>query len=223
MKGEHPSEADQTIETGDAIETGDDAPQTGDGLPRAGADVELVGPGRFPLRIQPAAALQPGEADARRLLHLWFVRKSFYWILFLGVTIGGIAAAARHQTQEIDLGDPGKLTGSFVLVLVAFVLRFVVNWIALGLAFPLALAHEPSLSPRENFGARIGIFFDRLHVARSFRSLRWTHHVRQVAQHRLGDEGRRLGRLDPIFDVVNITMGVISFVALVVAGSVAGG
>lgn len=187
-------------------------------------DEELVGPGRYPLRIQPAAAIMPGEDDARRLLRLWFVRKSFYWILFLGMAVGSVYSMMRHREVDVDLTDPeATWAGGFILMLVALALRFVVNWIALGLAVPLALAHEPNLSARDNFGASIGKFFDRMHIARAFRSLRWTHHVRQVAQHRLGDEGRRLGRLDPWFDIVNIASGVIGFVLLFAAAAVANG
>jgi len=176
---------------------------------------ELVGPGRYPLRIQPAAAIQPGERDARRLLRIWFVRKSFYWIFFVGWTIGNLVAASRHQEPDFDLAH-GAASPVWIVVILALAIKFIVGWVALGLAMPLALAHEPNLSPRENFGSSIGLFFDRLHVARAYRSLRWTHHVRQVAQHRLGEEGRRLGRLDPIFDVINITSGVIAFLSVIV-------
>ncbi len=180
-------------------------------------ETELVGPGRYPLRIQPAAAIMPGEADARRLLRLWFVRKSFYWIFFSGWTVGSLVAASRHEQPEFDVQN--SLTTAWFLVFLALALRFVANWIALGLAFPLALAHEPNLSPRTNVGSGIGKFFDRLHIARAFRSLRWTHHVRQVAQRRLGRRGEQLGKLDPIFDIVNIATGVLAFVALFYAVS----
>jgi hypothetical protein len=176
---------------------------------------ELVGPGRYPLRIQPAAAIQPGEADAHRLLRIWFVRKSFYWMIFLGWTIGNLVAASRHQEPDFEVGG-GSASPVWFLVLLALAIKFIVGWVALGMALPLALAHEPNLSPRENFGSSIGVFFDRLHLARAFRSLRWTHHVRQVAQHRLGEQGRRLGRLDPILDVINIASGVIAFLSAIV-------
>ena len=179
-------------------------------------DDEIVGPGRYPLRVQPAAAIQPGEDDARRLLRLWFVRKSFYWLFFLGWTIANVVSVIQDRQPEFEL-DSG-LSPVWVVVIVAMALRFVVSWVALGLAFPLALAHEPNLSPRTNFGHSIGLFFDRLHVARAFRALRWTHHVRQVAQRRLGERGRRLGKLDPIFDIVNITTGVLAFVSVIVVG-----
>jgi hypothetical protein len=181
---------------------------------------ELVGPGKFPLRIQPAVAIAPGTADAKRLLAIWFVRKSFYWLFFLAVAIGLTVALARHEETDLDLGDPGSLTGVWSLLLIALAVRFVSGWIALAMTLPLVFAHEPNLSPRENFGSSIGLFFDRLHIATAFRELRWTHHVRQVAQHRLGDTGRRLGKLDPILDVVNISMGVAAFVVPVIVASI---
>ena len=182
---------------------------------------ELVGAGRYPLRIQPAAAIQPGEADARRLLRIWFVRKSVYWMFFLGWTIGNLVAVSRRQEPDFDVSR-GSVTSVWIVVLLALAIKFIVGWVALGMALPLAFAHEPNLSPRENFGSGFGVFFDRLHVARAFRSLRWTHHVRQVAQHRLGEQGRRLGRLDPILDIINVVAGVIAFLSVIVVVIVVG-
>ncbi len=58
----------------DPDDTPDEPPVESTDRPSVDED-ELVGPGRYPLRIQPAAAIQPGEQDARRLLRIWFVRK----------------------------------------------------------------------------------------------------------------------------------------------------
>jgi len=185
---------------------------------------DLVGPGKFPLRIQPAAAIMPGTADSKRLLSIWFVRKSFYWLFFLGISIGLLTTAFRHQSDiDVEVTSPSALVSPWAVLAVALIVRFVSGWVALGFAFPLALAHEPNLSPRTNFGSGIGKFFDRLHIARAFRSLRWTHHVRQVAQHRLGPTGARAGKLDPIFDIINISSGVIAFISLVIFTIVAPG
>jgi hypothetical protein len=181
---------------------------------------ELVGPGRYQLRIEPAAALQPGRADAKRLLVIWFVRKSFYWIFFLGFAWGTVTAAVRGQQNQFDVDwmSPNSVADGLLSpwagLILALIIRFVTGWIALGLAFPLALAHEPNLSPRTNFGSGIGRFFDRLHVARAFRALRWTHHVRQIALKRLGPRGAWVGKLDPIFDIVNIASGVVLVVTV---------
>lgn len=183
---------------------------------------ELVGPGKFPLRIQPAAAIAPGTADAKRLLAIWFFRKSFYWLFFVAIGTGLTVTFLRHQDADVDLGDPTSLTGVWTLLLVALAVRFISGWIALVLALPLVFAHEPSLTPRENFGSSIGLFFDRLHIATAFRELRWTHHVRQVAQHRLGETGRKLGKLDPILDIVNIASGVLAFVVPVLVAGIVG-
>lgn len=174
---------------------------------------DLVGPGKYPLRIQPAAAIMPGTADSKRLLTIWFVRKSFYWLFFLGGAIAVVVEAAQSEGGDLDLEQ--ELSWPWAVLITALVVRFLSGWIALGLAMPLALAHEPNLSPRTNFGSGIGKFFDRLHLARAFRSLRWTHHVRQVAQRRLGERGRRLGKLDPIFDIINISSGVVLGISII--------
>ncbi len=59
---------------------------------------------------------------------------------------------------------------------------------------------------------------DRLNLARGYRALRWTHHVRQLALARLGPTGQRLARLDPIMDITNISLWVIAVLAMAVAG-----
>lgn len=178
---------------------------------------ELVGPGRYPLRIQPAAALLPGSGDSLRLMVTWFVRKSFYWLFFLGWAVGSLVAYWSGDDVEFDvnLTSPDSvregLLSPWAALLLALIIRFVNGWVALGLAFPLAVGHEPGLSDRTNFGSGVGKFFDRLHVARAFRALRWTHHVRQIALKRLGRTGRRLGTLDPVIDVLNIVSGAFAF------------
>ncbi len=183
------------------------------------SDDELVGPGGYPLRIQPAAALRPGRSDARNLLIIWFLRKSFYWLFFVGMTIGLIASTVRDEEADFAVrwSSPSSvesgLLSAWSLVVVAIVLRFVVAWVALAMAWPLARAHDVNLEPRTNFGRGIGTFFDRLNLARAFRSLRWTHHVRLVARRRLGRNRQWVGKLDPILDVVNILAGVTAFVA----------
>jgi hypothetical protein len=186
-------------------------------------DAELVGPGRFPLRIQPSAAIAPGTKDAKRLLTIWFVRKSFYWLFFTGLAIGWTVTVVRDD-QDVDVGvdwlHPSTLLTPWLPMILALGLRFVVGWIALALAAPLVFAHEPNLSPRENFGSSIGVFFDRLNLARGFRAFRWTHHVRQVALRRLGPTGDRVGKLDPTLDVVNIVSGVLAFLIPITASVV---
>lgn len=170
-------------------------------------------------RIDPAWAIRPGRRDPLGLLTAWFVRKSFYWVLGAGLII----AALTGRTDEIgnSFDSPGAvwehLLSPLVVVLLALFIRFASAMLGLALAYPLARAHDVDLSPRTNFGSGIGRWLDRLHVARAYRSLRWTHHVRQVAIARLGDTGARLGRIDPIMDIVNITMIVLAVVVAVAA------
>ena len=102
--------------------------------------------------------------------------------------------------------------------MVGLILRVGSGFAALLLALPLASAYEVGLSPRTNFGSGIGHLLDRLNLARGYRALRWTHHVRQLALARLGHTGRKLSRLDPIMDVTNIALWVVAVVALVATG-----
>ena len=89
---------------------------------------------------------------------------------------------------------------------------------ALALAFPLARARETALPPRAYLGSSLTGILDRLHAARAYRSLRWTHHVRQVALRPSRCAGRRLAHLDPIMDAANVALLVIAIVTIVLLG-----
>jgi hypothetical protein len=165
-------------------------------------------------RIRPELALLPGTADARNLLVVWYLRKSVYGLVALGMITGALT-----QTElDIDLRSSAQL-GSDLLsplapVVIGVMLRVVSGFVALALALPLARAYEVGLAPRTNLGSGIGRVLDLLNVARGYRALRWTHHVRQTALARLGDRGLTVARLDPIMDVVNITLWVLVVVIL---------
>lgn len=64
---------------------------------------ELVGPGKLPLRIQPAAAILPGRWGSGRLLAVWFVRKAFYWLFFGGYALGTWMADVNHVDAWVDI------------------------------------------------------------------------------------------------------------------------
>jgi hypothetical protein len=172
-------------------------------------------------RIDPSWAIRPGRRDPLALLLVWFMRKSFYWMLGLGFVVAAMVGRVDEVGDSFD--SPGKfwdrLLSPLVVALAALVFRFLASQLGLLLAYPFARRHDELLEPRTNFGSGIGRFMDRLHVARAYRSLRWTHHVRQVAIARLGRTGARLARLDPILDVANVVMMIAAFVALSVSGA----
>jgi hypothetical protein len=208
--------ADATRSLAEMLDDTEPCPGKGAGGSAPPSDLrdELVGPGRYPLRIQPAAALLPGRADPARLVAVWFARKSFYWMLFLGLAIGVLVDRTLGNDAHVELGvSPGQLTDLFqpyALAVLALLVRLLSAWVALALAFPLALAHEPGLSPRRPFA--MGKLVDRIHVARAFRALRWTQDVRELALRRLEAAGWRLRRLDPMLTWANLA----SFALLVV-------
>lgn len=168
------------------------------------------------LRIDPNVCLQPGRQDARRLLIVWFVKKSFWWMFF-----GGSAFAATvHAVERVDndlqvrLSSPDSvksgLLSAYAVVVLAILVRLVIGWVALGLAYPLARFHDAVLEPRTGWNRHWGTFSDRYKVAKAYRLVRWTHHVRQVALDRVAPGPSWWRRLDPILDVVNV-LAVIGF------------
>jgi hypothetical protein len=171
-----------------------------------------------PPRIRPELVLQPGTTDARNLLVVWYLRKSVYGLVALGL----IAGALTRTDIDIDFRSASdlesQLSSPLAPLVVGVILRGLTGFAALLLALPLASAYEVGLSPRTNFGSWIGHVLDRLNLARGYRALRWTHHVRQVALARLGTTGQRLARLDPIMDITNITLWVVAVVGIMVTG-----
>jgi hypothetical protein len=177
-----------------------------------------------PRRVHPEDALRSGRRDPLALLVVWFVRKSFYWVLWVGITVG--AVTTRTSDIGIDLGSPSdawtELLSPYAGVAVALILRLGSSFVALGLAYPLARRHYGGLEPQCGVGSGIGRRLDRLQVARAYRSLRWTHHVRKAAIDRLGRTGARLRRLDPMLDVANIGLFVAACVVLSLVGAESG-
>ena len=170
-----------------------------------------------PLRIELDACLQPGRADSRRLLVAWFVKKSFWWMFFGGTAFASVVHFVEHVENELQVNyrSPESvehgLLSAWMFVVGAVLLRVAIAWIALALAFPLARAHEVGLAPRSGVNRHYATLSDRYKVAKAFRALRWTHHVRQVALDRVSPGPGWWRRMDPILDVVNV-VGVVAFV-----------
>jgi hypothetical protein len=168
------------------------------------------------LRIDPGTCIGPGRKDARRLLVVWFVKKSFYWMFFGGSALAAIVHAIERKDNELQvrLSSPDSvlsgLLSAFALVVLALLVRLAIGWVALGLAYPLARAYDAELEPRTGWNRHWGTFSDRYKVAKAYRLFRWTHHVRQVALDRVAGKPSWWRRLDPILDVVNV-LAVIAF------------
>lgn len=167
--------------------------------------------------VRPEHAVRPGRADARNLLIVWFVRKSFYGLIALGLL--GAVISRRVDDFGVDVTSFDSLTSGIASPMVGLSLgllaRFGSGLTGLWLAYPLVRAYEVGLSPRTGFGSEIGQWLDRLQLARAFRSLRWTHHVRQVALGRLGPSRAWVSRVDPVMDVTNISLWVAGSVSLI--------
>ena len=171
----------------------------------------------YGMRIEPAMCVAPGRDDSRRLLIAWFVKKSFPWMLFGGAALASVVHAIERvdNEYEVKLSSPGSVIGgllsAYAVVVVAMLLRIVIGFVALGLAFPFARAHDADLEPRTGRNRHWGTMSDRYKVAKAFRDLRWTHHVRQVALDRVSPGPGWWRRLDPTLDVVNV-IGVVAFI-----------
>ena len=170
-----------------------------------------------PPHIELEACLLAGRGDSRRLLVTWFVKKSFWWMLFGGAALASVVHFVEHVENELQVNyrSPESvehgLLSAWVLVVLAVLLRVAIAWIAVALAYPLARAHETGLAPRTGVNRHYATLSDRYKVAKAYRSLRWTHHVRQVALDRVSPGPGWWRRWDPILDVVNVVAVVVFF------------
>lgn len=173
-------------------------------------------------RIELDACLLPGRGDSRRLLIAWYVKKSFWWMFFGGGALASVVHFVERVDDEFQVNyrSPESvqhgLLSAWAFVVLAVLLRFLIVWIALALAFPLARAHERGLTPRTGWSRHYATLSDRWKVAKAFRTLRWTHHVRQAALDRVSPGPSWWRRMDRIIDIANV-VGVVAFF---VAGSV---
>ena len=178
----------------------------------------VVSTAAVPGRIELDACLGPGSADSRRLLVAWFVKKSFYWMFFGGAALASVIHFVERVENDfrVDYKSPESvehgLMSAWVFVVVAVLTRVAVAWIALAMAFPLARAREADLEPRTGWNRHYATLSDRYKVAKAFRALRWTHHVRQVALDRVSPGPGPWRRLDPALDIANV-IGVVAFAA----------
>ena len=87
----------------------------------------------------------------RRLLVVWFVKKSFWWMFFGGSAFAAIVHAIERVDNDLQvrLSSPDSvlsgLFSAFALVVLAILIRLVIGWVALGLAYPLRALHDAVL------------------------------------------------------------------------------
>lgn len=99
-------------------------------------------------RLDPGLALRSGAFDPAAVLVLWYLRKSFYPLLWLGliaatiagradgiVAVGGVSA---HLSSFDSVGEIIRaLLSPLAIVIFAIGLRFLVAGLAFVLAYPL--------------------------------------------------------------------------------------
>lgn len=176
-------------------------------------------------RFDPNFALRPGTFDAAVLLTIWCARKAFFPLIWLGLSVAtvGFGDIDTLGDEIATIEDPGAAVSSLLSPLGGIVLalgvRLVANFAAVLAAFPLTSwtrTHEYT------FGWRLSRWFrswwDRIYLARAYRSIRWTAVVRELARHRLGDRGRAFR----IVEVVIYWAGPVFFIVLLVALSISG-
>lgn len=131
------------------------------------------------------------------VLFLWCVRKTFVPTLWLGFIVA-IVAYGNLDSLSVELSgfdDPGAMLSSLLsplgVLVAALGIRIAGNIVALGASFPLTLSTRHS-DYREGWHYTLWfrVWWDRLYLARAYRSLRWSWAVRNLARRRLGESAR---------------------------------
>lgn len=173
--------------------------------------------------FDPASALRSGSFDAKAVLILWCLRKCFYPLVWLGLTIAvwiyRDTAALVREVGVIDspAGLFSDLLSPLAGVTAAIGLRLFVGWAALLAVYPqIRYTRRTHYSTRRGLSGVFRLWWDRLYLARGLRSLRWTWAVRRVAAERLGETGRRLVRCEELvtwFGLVSLLGLILSVLA----------
>lgn len=183
------------------------------------ADREMTAPRveATQLPLDPTAAVRPGRLDPVTLLVLWVFRSATPTVLIAGLIYARLVSGRRFDSLP-QVTTPAEawrvLLSPYAGIAIAVALRFLVAIGALGLAYPLS---------RRATGSAIGpdlrrpftVWADRLHLARAYRSLRWTTTVRNHAAGRLGRWGRALRMGGPVLLIADVVL-VIALIVVVV-------
>lgn len=171
-------------------------------------------------RLDPELSLRPGTFDANAVLALWCVRKSFFPTFWLGLSVAYIALGDPDRiSSELDLTSPKAMFSALLsplgVIVAAFGIRIISNWVALAAAFPLTLTtrrHHYESGNRVSRGFHL--LWDRLYMARAYRSLRQTWGVRERAHSRLAPNDRFYTLLELALRWANIVLLIAMFVVL---------
>ena len=168
-------------------------------------------------RLDPNDVLQDGTFDSAALLVLWCARKAFLPLLWIGLIAAvlltqdaaNLGNAIERELEDLD--TPGEffatLVSPFAGVLIAIVVRLIVGALAFTSAYPLTRWNDASDYARGGTaGSYLRMWWDRVYMTQSFRSLRWSWAVRQEAADRLGSRGTILELCSPILTRANVIL-----------------
>lgn len=183
----------------------------------------------------PAATFDPSSAirsdtDATLVLALWCLRKSFFPMLWLGLSFATIVLVLiNHETQTAterlaSLDSPDEylraLVSPMALVVLALAIRISVGFLALAAAYPLtASASLYEYPDAGRLGHVTRRWFDKLYITRGYRSLRWTWTVRNEAARQIGRRGEILSTCSRVMRWSAIVLFIVYLAILVAAGA----
>jgi hypothetical protein len=166
--------------------------------------------------FDPSSAIR-SDFDATVVLLLWCIRKSYFPLLWLGMSFAAISyAIARRdvlelENQALSLDTPSEFVGALLsplsIVAIAFIVRIAVGFLALAAAYPLSRSTKPhDHQDVRAMTQHIRVWRDRLYLSRAYRSLRWTWIVRNAAVEQLGRRGARLAMCNPVLRWAGIAL-----------------
>lgn len=173
-----------------------------------------------PPRLDPAILFRPGQFDAWAVLGVWYVRRLFVPMLWVGLMIAIVADPQHVANVKLDSPEDtwSALLSPLAGIVIALALRVGANIAALLLALPASATIDQRADPRAGLWRSIGFLSDRYNVASALRSLRWTINARRYAVELLGPRGRNFRTVDQFFVFANVLLPIATIALSVIIG-----
>lgn len=172
--------------------------------------------------LDPALALRDGRFDAWTVLVLWAIRKSWYALLFVGLTVSALLKGSPQDSGVVGWAEHHLVTPLVGLVIgLSAVIRLGSKWFGMVAAYPLSRWMGTDYSPHRSRLVRWSrLVSARLALTHAYTALRWSRPVRMIALERIGRPRRFFVVYSPVVLWTNIVLTIAYPVVAITTGTV---
>jgi hypothetical protein len=172
--------------------------------------------------LDPALALRDGRVDAWTVLVLWAIRKSWYALLLVGLTVSALLKGSPEDSGIVGWAEHHLVTPLVGLVtLLSALIRIGSKWVGMVAAYPLSRWMGTDYSPHRMRIVRWSrLVSARLALTRAYTALRWSRPVRMIAVERIGRPGRFFEVYSPVVLWTNIGLSIVYPIVAITTGTI---